>query len=62
MERIEYEGRIGVIEATLSQVATKADLKRQTRILVLWLIATQMALFVALSYFLGRVLEIAPVT
>lgn len=57
-----FNERITATEATLSQLATKADLKRQTKILVFWLIATQIALFVALSYFLGAVLEIAPVT
>jgi len=56
-----FDEHITATEATLSQLATKADLKRQTKILVLWLIATQIALFVALSYFLSLVLDIAPV-
>ena len=49
--------RITAIEATLSQLVTKADLERQTRVLVLWLLAAQIALFAALvallSSFLG---------
>lgn len=44
--------RIIAIEATLSRLATKKDVKRQTRQLVLWLITTQIALFAALSHFL----------
>ena len=57
-----FDERNAATKATLSQLATKADVKRQTKILVFWLIATQIALFAALSCFLGRVLEIAPVT
>ncbi len=49
--------RITVIEAILPHLATKEDVKRRTRQLVLWLVATQIALFAALfavlSSFLG---------
>ncbi len=45
--------RITAIEATLPHLATKADVERQTKQLVMWFIATQIALFAALLHFLG---------
>lgn len=37
----------------LQDLATKADVERQTRKLIVWLVAVQFALFVALILFLG---------
>lgn len=45
--------RITTIEATLPHLATKADLERHTRLLIMWYVATQIALFAALVHFLG---------
>lgn len=45
--------RITAIEATLPPMATKADVKKQTKQLVMWFIATQIALFAGLVHFLG---------
>ena len=45
--------RIASIEATLPHLATEADLESQTKSLVMWYIATQIALFAALIHFLG---------
>ncbi|MCY4539540.1 MAG: hypothetical protein OXE52_15080 [Chloroflexi bacterium] len=49
--------RITAIEATLPHLATKADLERHTRLLIMWFVGTQIALFAALfallSHFLG---------
>ena len=40
--------------ATKEDVALlRADMERHTRLLVMWFIATQIALFAALLYFLG---------
>ncbi len=47
---------VGQIEAILSQVATKADLERQTRLLILWLVGTQIALFAATFVMLSSIL------
>ena len=48
-----HSERIASIEATLPHLATKADLESQTKSLVMWYIATQIALFAALIHFLG---------
>ena len=49
--------RITAIEATLPHLATKADLERHTRLLIMWYVGTQIALFAAIfavfSHFLG---------
>ena len=49
--------RITAIEATLPHLATKADLERHTRLLIMCFIGAQIALFTALSavllHFLG---------
>ena len=45
--------RITAIEATLPHLATKADLERHTRLLIMWFVGTQIALFAALLHFLG---------
>ena len=49
--------RIIAVEATLPHLATKADLERHTRLLIMWYVGTQIALFAALfavlSHFLG---------
>ncbi len=45
--------RITAIEATLPHLATKADLERHTRLLIMWYVGTQIALFAALLHFLG---------
>lgn len=45
--------RITAIEATLPHLATKADLERHTRLIVMWYVGTQIALFAALLHFLG---------
>lgn len=48
-----HSERIATVEATLPHLATKADLESQTKSLVMWYIATQIALFAALIHFLG---------
>ncbi len=45
--------RITAIEAVLPHLATKADLERHTRLLIMWYVGTQIALFAALIHFLG---------
>ncbi len=45
--------RITAIEAILPHLATKADLERHTRLLIMWFVGTQIALFAALLHFLG---------
>ncbi len=40
---------IRAIEATLPHLATKADLERHTRLLIMWLVSAQFALFAAVS-------------
>ncbi len=45
--------RITTIEAILPHLATKADLERHTRLLIMWYVGTQIALFAALLHFLG---------
>ncbi len=45
--------RITAIQAILSQLATKADLERQTRLLIIWYVGAQIALLAALIHFLG---------
>ena len=41
------------MEATLPHLATKADLEHHTRLLIMWFVGTQIALFAALLHFLG---------
>ncbi len=41
------------IETERPHLATKADLERQTRLLLMWFIGIQLALFAALVHFLG---------
>lgn len=48
--------RITAIEAILPQLATKADVERQTRLLILWHVGAQIALFAALFAVLSRFL------
>ena len=45
--------RITAIEATLPHLATRADLERHTRLLIMWFVGTQIALFAGLVHFLG---------
>ena len=45
--------RITAIEATLPHLATKADLERHTRLIIMWYVGAQIALFAALLHFLG---------
>lgn len=49
--------RITAIEAVLPHLATKAGLERHTRLLIMWYVGTQIALFAAvfavLSHFLS---------
>ena len=45
--------RITAIEATLPHLATRADVERHTRLLIMWFVGTQIALFAALLHFLG---------
>ena len=45
--------RITAIEATLPHLATKADVEKQTKQLIMWFVATQIALFAGLIHFLG---------
>lgn len=47
------QNRIISIESTLPHLATKADLERQTRLLVMWIMGLLLALFAALMHFLG---------
>jgi len=51
--------RIIAIESTLPHLATKADMERQTRLIVMWFIATQLALFAGLSGLIMLALRLA---
>lgn len=51
--------RITAIEATLPHLATKADMERQTRLIVMWFIATQIGLFAGLSGLIMLALRLA---
>ncbi len=48
--------RITPIEATLPHLATRADVERHTRLLIMWYVGTQIALFAALFAVLSRFL------
>ncbi len=48
-----------VVVETLPHLATKADMERQTRLLVMWLIATQIALFTGLAALIMLALRLA---
>ncbi len=49
--------RITTIEAILPHLATKADLERHTRLLIMWYVGTQIALFAALFAVLSTFLS-----
>ena len=51
--------RITIIEATLPHFATKADLERHTKTIVMWFIATQIGLFAGLSGLILLALRLA---
>ena len=43
-----------IVEEVLPHFATKADMERQTRLLVMWMIATQMAMAALILTVLGN--------
>ena len=51
--------RIIRVESTMPQFASKADMERQTRLIVMWFIATQLGLFAGLSGLIMLALRLA---